>query len=59
LVRQALDACTLTIDGRAAAAATARPKRAVFSHALRYAVQLDLLPANPIDTIQWTAPPVA
>jgi integrase len=26
---------------------------------LRYAVELDLLPANPIDKIQWTAPPVA
>lgn len=59
LVRQALDACALTLDGRAAAATTARRKRAVFYNALRYAVELDLLPANPIDKIQWTAPPVA
>jgi integrase len=31
----------------------------VFYNALRYAVELDLLPANPIDRIQWTVPPVA
>lgn len=59
LVRQALDACALTIDGRAAAATTARRKRAVFYNALRYAIELDLLPANPIDKIQWTVPAVA
>ena len=59
LVREALDACALTMDGRAAAATTARRKRAVFYNALRYAVELDLLPANPIDKIQWTVPHVA
>jgi integrase len=57
--RKALDACAKTIDGKSAAATTARRKRSVLYNALGYAVELDLLSANPVDRVQWTAPEVA
>ena len=44
LVRKALDALSLRIDGKQAAATTIARKRAVFYGALRYAVELRLLP---------------
>jgi hypothetical protein len=47
------------LDGKPAAAATVRRKRAVFYNALGYAVELGLLDANPIDRVQWKAPEVA
>lgn len=59
MVRKALDALSLKLDGAAAASATISRKRAVFYNALGYAVEIDLLPANPLDKIQWTAPEVA
>jgi integrase len=59
VVRRALDACALTIKGQASAATVTRRRRAVLYNCLRYAVELGLLPANPIDTVQWTAPAVA
>jgi integrase len=34
-------------------------KRAVFYNALGYAVERNLLPTNPIDQVQWSAPEVA
>lgn len=34
-------------------------KRAVLYNALGYAVERKLLPANPIDQVQWSAPEVA
>ena len=34
-------------------------KRAVFYNALGYAVERKLLPTNPIDQVQWSAPEVA
>ena len=43
----------------AAAATTMYRKRAVFYNALGYAVERQLLPANPIDQVQWSAPEVA
>jgi integrase len=58
-VRMALDACTLRMDGKAAAATTGRRKRAVLYNVFGYAVELGHLPANPIDTVQWKAPRVA
>jgi hypothetical protein len=48
-----------TLDGRPAAAATARRKRAVFHSALGYAVELGLLPANPAGKIQRKPAPAA
>jgi integrase len=58
-VRAALNACARRLDGKPAAATTTRRKRAVFANALGYAVELRLLPANPLDRIQWKAPAVA
>jgi integrase len=58
-VRAALDACARRLDGRPAAATTARRKRAVFHLACGYAVERGLLAANPVDRVQWKAPEVA
>jgi len=51
-----MDALTVRLDGGRAAAATVSRKRAVFHDALGYAVELGLLPANPLGQVQWTAP---
>jgi integrase len=59
LIRRALDALALRMDGKPAAATTVARKRAVFYGALNYAVELDILPANPITKVAWTAPEVA
>jgi integrase len=56
LIRKALDTLALRIDGKAAAANTVARKRAVFYGALRYAVELRLLNAHPMDFVQWSAP---
>jgi integrase len=56
LVRKALDTISLRIDGRQAAATTIARKRAVFYGALRYAVELRLLPTHPMDHVQWITP---
>jgi integrase len=58
-VRAALNACARRLDGKPAAATTTRRKRAVFANALGYAVELRLLPASPLDRIQWKASAVA
>jgi integrase len=59
LIRRALDAITLTMDGKPAAATTIARKRAVFYGVPGYAVELDILPANPIGKVTWKAPEVA
>ena len=59
LIRRALDALALTLDGRPAAATTIARKRAVFYGVLNYAVELDILPANPLSKVTWKAPEVA
>jgi integrase len=41
------------LDGSAAATNTFRRKRAVFHHALEYAVELGELAANPLDRVKW------
>jgi integrase len=56
LIRKALDTLALRLDGKPAAANTVARKRAVFYGALRYAVELGLLPAHPMDHVQWSAP---
>lgn len=58
-IRRALDALAVKLNGSAAAATTTYRKRAVFYNALGYAVELGLLPANPIDRVQWKAPEVS
>ncbi len=56
IVRKALDLLATRLDGKAAAATTVARKRAVFYGALRYAVELRLLEAHPMNHVQWIAP---
>ncbi len=58
-LRRVLDALSRRIDGHPAAVTTVYRKRAVLYNALGYAVERNLLPANPIDQVQWSAPEVA
>ena len=51
-LRRVLDGLSRRIDGRPAAATTMYRKRTVFYNALGYAVERNLLPANPIDQVQ-------
>jgi integrase len=59
VIRAALDGLCTLLDGSPAAASTITRKRAVFHGALGYAVELGLLPANPIDLVRWRAPRAA
>lgn len=49
IVRSALDALALRLDGRQAALTTARRRRSIFYNILQYAVELEALAANPVD----------
>lgn len=51
--RAALEALALRLDGSAAATKTFRRRRAIFHHALEYAVELGELSANPLDRVKW------
>lgn len=53
-VRRGLDAVALQLDGTAAAPNTRRRKRAVFYNLLQYAIELEILDANPIDKLKVT-----
>ena len=59
VLRAALDALTLRLDGSRAAANTITRKRAIFHGALGYAVEAGLLTSNPADSITWQAPKAA
>ncbi|WP_327033906.1 integrase [Micromonospora ureilytica] len=59
LVRKALDTLALRMDGAPASASTIARKRAVFSGALKYAVELRLLDTHPMTLVSWTAPKTA
>jgi integrase len=48
-----------TLSGKPAAATTTRRKRAVFANALGFALERELLAANPMDKVQWKAAEVA
>lgn len=56
VVRSALDALALKLDGTAAADNTVKRKVPVFSNCLRYAVEQERLPSLPLDRVDWTAP---
>ena len=58
-MRAALHALSLKIDGTAAASSTVMRKRSAFYSALQYAVELELLQANPLDRISWKRPVAA
>jgi integrase len=55
VLRTALEALTLRLDGSRAANTTIR-KRAVLHGALAYAAETGLLPDNPLDNISWQVP---
>ena len=59
IIRAALDGLCARLDGSPAAASTITRKRAVFHGAIGYAVELGLLPANPIGLVRWRAPRAA
>ncbi len=55
-LRRALFALSHRLDGNVAAENTIRRKHTVFNNALRYAVERDLLPVNPLTRIDWSPP---
>jgi integrase len=57
--RTMLDQATGRLDGKTAAASTARRHRTILANAMDYAVELGLLDTNPIRRIKWTAPKVS
>jgi integrase len=56
VLRAALGAITMRLDGSRAAPATITRKHAVLHAALGYATETGLLDANPLDTITWRVP---
>lgn len=52
IIRTALNAVSVQMDGKAAAATTTRRKRAILYNVLQYAVELDLLDHNPLDKLR-------
>ena len=56
VLRTALEALTLRLDGSRAAANTIIRKRVVLHGALSYAAETGLLPDNPLDSIAWHVP---
>src|ERR1035437_2028713 len=58
-VRRAMDALTLKIDCTAAAAPTVARRRAALFSALQYAVELELLPNNPLKQLKLRRPIIA
>jgi len=59
VIRAALDGLCVRLDDSPAAANTITRKRAVLHNALGYAVELGLLPANPVGKVQWRVPKAA
>jgi integrase len=57
--RRMLDQATGRLDGKSAAASTARRHRTILANAMDYAVELGLLDTNPIRALKWTAPKVS
>jgi integrase len=57
--RPVLDAISVRQDGKAASATTIARKRSVFANVLRYAIELEELPANPLDRLSWKPPKVS
>jgi integrase len=57
--RRVLVQATGLVDGKNAAASTARRNRTILANAADYAIELGLLDANPIRAIKWAAPKVS
>ncbi|MFK4091112.1 tyrosine-type recombinase/integrase [Kribbella sp. NPDC020789] len=56
IVRGALDRLATKADGKPAAARTITRRRATLHGALRYAVEMEVLPSNPMENLQWKSP---
>lgn len=56
VLRTALEALTLKLDGKRAAENTIHRKETVFSNALRYAVECGALISLPLGKVDWKAP---
>jgi integrase len=56
VLRAALDAITMLLDGSRAAPATITRKHAILHATLAHAVETGLLDANPLDTTTWHVP---
>jgi integrase len=59
VARRMLDQATGRLDGKNAAASTARRNRTILANAMDYAIELGLLEMNPIRRIKWTMPKVS
>jgi integrase len=59
MARRMLDQATGRLDGKTAAASTARRHRTILANAMDYAVEQGLLGTNPIRALKWTAPKVS
>jgi integrase len=57
--RAALNAISVLQDGRAASATTIARKRSVFANVIRYAIELEEMPTNPLDRLSWKPPKVS
>jgi integrase len=57
--RRMLEQATGRLDGKNAAASTARRNRTILANAMDYAVELGLLERNPIRALKWSAPKVS
>lgn len=59
--RQILDTATTNVNGKRAAASTAKRHRTILANALDYARELRIIdvPENPIRILKWTAPKVS
>ncbi|MHB6911396.1 tyrosine-type recombinase/integrase [Streptomyces sp. DB-54] len=58
VLRRALDALCRKLDGKEAAAKTARRKRAAFNEVLNTAVEKGYFAENPLNGLRWNAPAV-
>lgn len=56
VLRPVLDGLTLRLDGMPYAPSVVNRRRKILSTAMEYAVELKLLPNNPIPALKWTAP---
>lgn len=57
--RRMLELATGTVDGKNAAASTARRHRTILANAMDYAIERGLLDTNPIRVLKWTTPKVS
>ena len=55
-LRRILDALALKLDGNPASSSTVARKRSAVYSTFQYAVEIDALPANPMDRILWKPP---